>query len=119
MGTALEVSTAVLTLETGVAEGILRRAAVVCIGAVLNAVVREDEEDKEGEVWREEVWRVVVERGKEVGRCLGYVRYTDADGLVREQAGVVLENLEALRERRMVGGRGRWVDEPPAGVLGL
>ncbi|RPB14370.1 hypothetical protein P167DRAFT_484733 [Morchella conica CCBAS932] len=102
---ALDVALLVLTLEGGVEAGILRRAAVVCVGGVLKALVGQGEE--EGEVWREEVWRVVRGRVGEVRRVLGYVCGADNDGLVREQAGVVSGNLEAVVERWVVGaGRG-------------
>ncbi|KAH0609059.1 uncharacterized protein H6S33_001287 [Morchella sextelata] len=105
---ALDIALLVLTLEGGVESGILRRAAVVCVGGVLKALVGQGEEGEgEGEVWREEVWRVVRGRVGEVRRVLGYVCGADNDGLVREQAGVVGGNLEAVVERWVVGaGRG-------------
>lgn len=43
----------------------------------------------------------------EVRRVLGYVCGADNDGLVREQAGVVGANLEAVVERWAVGREGR------------
>lgn len=101
---ALDISLSILTLETKAPQGILRRAAVVCIGAVLGAVVKD-------EGWNGVVWEVVRGKRAEVRRCLGYVRHTDNDGLVREQAGVVVGNLEAVEERAVVGGSGEWRDE--------
>ncbi|KAA8902082.1 hypothetical protein FN846DRAFT_780737 [Sphaerosporella brunnea] len=104
LGEVLNTSLAILTQETSAESAILRRAAVVAISAVLNALVRADEEDREGRTWRGDVWKVLQARVGDIKRVLGYVRVTDVDGLVREQAGVVEENLAAVLERRMLGG---------------
>jgi hypothetical protein len=101
----IDTAVAVLTQETTMEAAILRRAAVVTISAVLNGLVRKDEEDKEGVAWRGDVWSVVKERVQELKRVLGYVRVTDVDGLVREQAGTVEESLEAVVQRGVFGGR--------------
>lgn len=103
---ALSTSLLILTLETAAEKAILRRAAVVCIGSVLKSLVGlgDDEKEFEGKAWRATVWDVLKNRIGEVRRVLGYVRGSDSDGLVREQAGVVAENLEAVVERWMVGG---------------
>ncbi|CUS07346.1 unnamed protein product [Tuber aestivum] len=92
---ALDVCLSILTLEGGVERAALRRAAVVCICGVLKALVGGDGERLELG-WREGVWGVVRGRISEIGRVVGYLRGTDSDGLVREQARVVLENLEAV-----------------------
>ncbi|KAI5815456.1 hypothetical protein BZA77DRAFT_315825 [Pyronema omphalodes] len=102
---AIDTAIAVLTQETTMEAAILRRAAVVTISAILNGLVKKDEEDKEGVTWRSDVWRVVKERIQELKRVLGYVRVTDVDGLVREQAGTVEESLEAVVQRGVFGGR--------------
>ncbi|KAF8536211.1 hypothetical protein BDD12DRAFT_851933 [Trichophaea hybrida] len=107
---ALDTALAILSQETSLEASILRRAAVVAVGAVLNGLVKADEEDREGRMWREDVWSVVKHRVRDMKRVLGYVRVTDVDGLVREQAGVVEENLEAVAQRGMVGGRGTMGD---------
>ncbi|KAI5847292.1 hypothetical protein DFP73DRAFT_623025 [Morchella snyderi] len=109
---ALDISLLVLTLEGGAEAGILRRAAVVCVGAVLKALVGLGEVEGaggggEGELWREEVWAVVRGRVGEVRRVLRYVSGADNDGLVREQAGVVGANLEAVVERWVAGAGGQ------------
>lgn len=105
---ALSTSLSILTLETAAEKAILRRAAVVCIGSVLRSLVGlgDDEKDSEGGVWRVIVWDVLKNRVGEVRRVLGYVRGSDNDGLVREQTGVVADNLEAVIEWWMLGGSG-------------
>lgn len=103
---AVDMSLSILTLETAVEKAILRRAAVMCVGSVLKSLVGMNSDgDSEGRSWREGVWEVIRARVGEVRRVLGYVRGADNDGLVREQAGVVGENLEAVVERWMLGGR--------------
>lgn len=103
---ALSTSLSILTLETAAEKAILRRAAVVCIGSVLKSLVGlgDDEKESESGTWKATVWDVLRNRVGEVQRVLGYVRGSDNDGLVREQAGVVSENLEAVVERWMIGG---------------
>lgn len=103
---ALSTSLSILTLETAAEKAILRRAAVVCIGSVLRSLVGlgDDEKDSESGVWRVTVWDVLKNRVGEVRRVLGYVRGSDNDGLVREQTGVVADNLEAVVERWVLGG---------------
>lgn len=102
---ALSTSLSILTLETAAEKAILRRAAVVCIGSVLKSLVGlGDDENSEGGMWRVTVWDVLKNRVGEVRRVLGYVRGSDNDGLVREQTGVVADNLEAVVERWMLGG---------------
>ena len=91
---ALDVCMSILTLETAVGTAILRRAAVVCVCGILKALVGLGE-DGDGEVWREGVWEVVKGRIIEIRRVVGYLLVTDSDGLVREQARVVIENLDA------------------------
>jgi hypothetical protein len=100
----LDTALAILTQETTAESAILRRAAVAAVNAVLNALVKADEEDREGRTWRTDVWKVLQRRVNDIRRVLGYVRVTDVDGLVREQAGAVEENLAAVLERRMLGG---------------
>jgi len=92
---ALGVCMSILTLETAVGAAILRRAAVVCICGILKALVGLGE-DGDGEVWREGVWEVVKGRIVEIRRVVGYLLVTDGDGLVREQARAVMENLDAV-----------------------
>ncbi|PUU78089.1 hypothetical protein B9Z19DRAFT_984235 [Tuber borchii] len=94
---ALDVCMSILTLETAVGAAILRRAAVVCVCGILKALVGlGGDGDGDGEVWREGVWEVVKGRIVEIRRVVGYLLVTDGDGLVREQARVVIENLDAV-----------------------
>ncbi|KAL7266732.1 hypothetical protein RUND412_010711 [Rhizina undulata] len=92
---AIHTSISILSLETAVEKGILRRAAVVCIGSFAKSLHQR---------WKGRVWGVLKERMKDLERVLGYIRVSDTDGLVREQAGVVGENFVALLEGVMVGG---------------
>lgn len=123
---AVDTALAVLTQETALESAILRRAAVLCVSAVLNGLVRADEEDREGRAWRAGVWAVVKPRAGDLKRVLGYVRVTDVDGLVREQAGAVEDSVEAVVERAMLGGRvslgggeGRGLQARVAGMGGI
>ncbi|KAI5798955.1 hypothetical protein EDC01DRAFT_649849 [Geopyxis carbonaria] len=112
---ALDVSLSILTLESTLEAAILRRAAVVCIGGILKSVVKTDEGE---DTWRMDVWRgVIQQRIPDIRRVVGYVRATDEDGLVREQASVVVENMDAVVQRRVLGGAMRI--ESPAEGLGM
>ncbi|CAZ84567.1 unnamed protein product [Tuber melanosporum] len=97
---ALDVCVSILTLETAAEGATLRRAAVVCISGVLKALVGGGggggSVEEAGVGWREGVWEVVRERVSVIRRVVGYLGVTDGDGLVREQARVVMENLEAV-----------------------
>lgn len=103
----LDTAVAILSQETSLEAVILRRAAAVSVSRVLNSLVRADGEDLEGRAWRADVWEIVKCRIKDLRRVLGYVRVTDVDGLVREQVGVVEENLEAVVARGLVGDGGQ------------
>ena len=93
----LDVCMSILTLETTVGASILRRAAVVCVCGILKALVGlGGDGDGDGAVWREGVWEVVKGRIVEIRRVVGYLVVTDGDGLVREQARVVMENLDGV-----------------------
>jgi len=113
----VDTALAILSQETTAEAGILRRAAIVAVSAVLNGLVRADEEDREGTAWRSDVWRVVAPRVAGIARVLGYVGTTDADGLVREQAAVVEESLAAVVARGVVGGEG--AATTPGGGTGI
>ncbi|KAI5846994.1 hypothetical protein BZA05DRAFT_426726 [Tricharina praecox] len=117
---AIDTTLAILSQETAAEAAILRRSAVVAVAAVLNGLVKADDEDTEGETWRTDVWRVVAPRVRDIRRVLGYVAVTDNDGLVREQVAVVEGNLGAVVERGMVGGRGQVeMGGPSAGGTGI
>ncbi|KAF3915215.1 hypothetical protein ABW20_dc0108156 [Dactylellina cionopaga] len=82
---AIEVSLNILNLEKEKEQAAVRRAAVHLISSILNGL------EKGGTM---ELLKVVPrERLEDIVRILGYVRATDDDGLVREQAGILLEIL--------------------------
>ncbi|KAK6345949.1 hypothetical protein TWF730_010287 [Orbilia blumenaviensis] len=82
---AVEVALRTLELERGEKQATVRRAAVHLISSVLNGL------ESRGTV---ELLRVIPkERLGDIVRVLGYTRVTDDDGLVREQAGVLVETL--------------------------
>ncbi|KAK0673466.1 hypothetical protein QBC41DRAFT_394309 [Cercophora samala] len=94
VNTAVELGVSILQMERGVEVGILRRAAVMMVNEFVKGLDREGEGGLGfgfGEKAREDVMRT-----------LGWVRDTDGDGLVRRQAGDVLESLEAWGVRRLV-----------------
>ncbi|EGX47113.1 hypothetical protein AOL_s00097g159 [Orbilia oligospora ATCC 24927] len=82
---AVEVALRILELERGKEQATVRRAAVHLVSSVLNGL------EKNGTV---ELLKVIPrERLEDIVRVLGYTRATDDDGLVREQAGVLVEAL--------------------------
>ncbi|KAK6331691.1 hypothetical protein TWF718_002237 [Orbilia javanica] len=82
---AVEVALRILELERGKEQASVRRAAVHLISSILNGL------EKRGTV---ELLKVIPrERLEDIVRVLGYARATDDDGLVREQAGVLVEAL--------------------------
>ncbi|KAK6497647.1 hypothetical protein TWF481_012052 [Arthrobotrys musiformis] len=82
---AVEVALRILELERGKEQATVRRAAVHLISSILNGL------EKKGTV---ELLKVIPrERLEDIVRVLGYTRATDDDGLVREQAGMLVEAL--------------------------
>ncbi|KAK6524528.1 hypothetical protein TWF281_011434 [Arthrobotrys megalospora] len=82
---AVEVALRILELERTKDQATVRRAAVHLISSVLNGL------EKRGTA---ELLKVIPrERLEDIVRVLGYTRATDDDGLVREQAGVLVEAL--------------------------
>ncbi|RVD84944.1 uncharacterized protein DFL_003280 [Arthrobotrys flagrans] len=82
---AVEVALRILELERGKEQATVRRSAVHLISSILNGL------EKKGTV---ELLKVIPrERLEDIVRVLGYTRATDDDGLVREQAGVLVEAL--------------------------
>ncbi|KAF3936206.1 hypothetical protein ABW19_dt0204082 [Dactylella cylindrospora] len=84
-GAAFEVALSILNLERRKEQATVRRAAVHLISSILTGL------EQKGTA---ELLKIVPrQRLEDVIRVLGYVRTTDDDGLVREQAGVLLEQL--------------------------
>ncbi|EPS40239.1 hypothetical protein H072_5997 [Dactylellina haptotyla CBS 200.50] len=82
---SVEVALNILNLERGKEQATVRRAAVHLISSILNGL------EKKGTM---ELLKVVSrERLEDIVRVLGYVRTTDDDGLVREQAGSLVDAL--------------------------
>jgi len=80
---AMDISLAILQLETAPEKGILRRAAIVCLAGHLKNY------DQPGVGW-------VRGRLNQVKRVVEYVRGVDSDGLVREQARQVTELVDGV-----------------------
>jgi len=80
---AMDISLAVLQVETTPEKGILRRAAMVCLAGHLKNY------NQPGGGW-------VRDRLNEVRRVVEYVRGVDCDGLVREQARQVTELMDGI-----------------------
>lgn len=92
---AVDVSLSILALEADVGAAILRRAAVLCLGALVKAALDRRSDST--------AYTILAERANDIRRSLAYTRVADGDGLVREQASVVGENVEACLERRALG----------------
>ncbi len=96
-GEAIDMAVPVLTLELGEEKAILRRAAVLLIDALAKAMSRAQEE------------RQVLGFGfaddnlVEILKVLRYVKATDKDELVRGHTTVIIENLDALRSKNLLG----------------
>ncbi|KAF8474607.1 hypothetical protein BDZ91DRAFT_674570 [Kalaharituber pfeilii] len=89
---AMDISLAILQLETTVEKGILRRSAMVCLAGLLKIW------DQPGAGW-------LRKRLNEVKRVTEYVRGVDNDGLVREQARQVVEMVEGVWMEILSGGK--------------
>lgn len=99
---AMDISLAILQLETAVEKSILRRAAMVCLAGLLKNY------DQPGAGW-------VRGRLDEVKRVVEYVQGVDGDGLVREQARQVAELIEGVWMEIL----GRRDDSYSTGILDL
>ncbi|KAK4670973.1 hypothetical protein QC764_605410 [Podospora pseudoanserina] len=93
---AVELAVSILQVERGVEGGILRRGAVMMVNEFVRALDRVGEGFGFGFGFGERA-------REDLMRTLGWVRDTDGDGLVRRQAGEVVESLEAWGVRRLVG----------------
>ncbi|KAF8418074.1 hypothetical protein EV426DRAFT_577816 [Tirmania nivea] len=92
---AMDISLAILQLETTPEKGILRRAAMVCLAGHLKNYAQS------GAGW-------VKGRLNEVKRVVDYVRGVDSDGLVREQARQVTELVGGVWIEILGGERGEY-----------
>lgn len=107
---AMDISLAILQLETTPEKGILRRAAMVCLAGHLKNY------DQPGVGW-------VKSRLNQVKRVVEYVRGVDSDGLVREQARQVTELVDGVWMEILGGEKsgygGSMMDVPVIGEMGL
>lgn len=83
----VDLSVNVLTVESGIEAGILRRAAVLVILAFVRALSKAKEEG------RRLGFGLTEESQEDIKRVLIYVAETDNDGLVKQHASDVVESL--------------------------
>ncbi|KAI9803433.1 MAG: hypothetical protein M1833_000952 [Piccolia ochrophora] len=93
ISTAIDLSMSILTLETRDEEAILRRAALLLVLSLLKGLERARSEDKSLGFG---LWGKGVE---DVSAVVGYVAGTDGDGLVREHAAKVGEELASWQRQ--------------------
>ncbi|KAI9790905.1 MAG: hypothetical protein M1816_004666 [Peltula sp. TS41687] len=87
----LNLALAIISTETGEGSGILRRAAVSAIGSLLRALQKAIQEG------RELGFGLADTNIEEMLRVLRYAQTTDNDGLVKENAATLIEELETWR----------------------
>lgn len=87
----VDLSINVLTVESGLETGILRRAAVLVILAFVRALNKAKEEG------RRLGFGLTEESQEDIKRVLSYVAETDNDGLVKQHASDVVETLDNWR----------------------
>lgn len=84
----VDLSVKVLTLESGVETGILRRSAVLVILSFVRSL------HKAKELGKSVGFGLTEESQKDIKTVLGYIAETDNDGLVRQHAKDVIESLD-------------------------
>lgn len=87
----VDLSVNVLTVESGMEAGILRRAAVLVILAFVRALNKAKEDGKRLG------FGLTEESQEDIKRVLAYVAETDNDGLVKQHASDVVESLDNWR----------------------
>lgn len=92
----IDLSVNVLTLETGVETGILRRSAVLVILSFVRAL------HKARELGKKVGFGLTEESQVDIKRVLSYVSETDNDGLVRQHAKDVIESLDNWKLESLV-----------------
>lgn len=88
---SVDLSVNVLTVESGMEAGILRRSAVLVILAFVRAL------NKAKENGRRLGFGLTDESQEDIKRVLSYVASTDNDGLVKQHASDVVESLDNWR----------------------
>lgn len=92
----VDLSANVLTMESGVETGILRRSAVLVILSFVRAL------HKAKELGKTVGFGLTEESHQDIRRVLSYVSETDNDGLVRQHAKDVVESLENWKLESLV-----------------
>ncbi|KAK3203970.1 hypothetical protein GRF29_106g1237504 [Pseudopithomyces chartarum] len=92
---ALQMVLLIVTMETGQAKGILRRAAVLVVMGLLKGMDELLEDGKESAAGLE------VKQTTEVERVMQWVRDEDGDGMVRDHAKSVIEGLETWKMKKL------------------
>lgn len=92
----VDLSANVLTIESGVETGILRRSAVLAILSFVRAL------HKARELGQSVGFGLTEESQEDIKRVLSYVSETDNDGLVRQHAKDVIESLENWKLESLV-----------------
>ncbi|KAL1646817.1 hypothetical protein SLS58_002952 [Diplodia intermedia] len=100
----VDVALGSLALETEERHAVLRRAAVLVVWGLVEAMDKVHEGGGEGVVG--EGAGLAPEKWEEVERVVGWVRDRDADAVVKGHAGEVLEALETWRVKKALGVRG-------------
>lgn len=88
---SVDLSVNVLTVESGIEAGILRRSAVLVILAFVRAL------DKAKEQGRRVGFGLTEESQEDIKTVLRYIADTDNDGLVKQHASDVVESLDNWR----------------------
>lgn len=88
---SVDLSVNILTVESGLEAGILRRSAVLVILAFVKAL------NKAKETSRRVGFGLTEESQEDIKRVLSYVASTDNDGLVKQHASDVVESLDNWR----------------------
>ncbi|KAL0260879.1 hypothetical protein SLS55_004571 [Diplodia seriata] len=100
----VDVALGSLALETEERHAVLRRAAVLVVWGLVEAMDKMHEGGGEGVVG--ESAGLAPEKWEEVERVVGWVRDRDADTVVKGHAGEMLEALETWRVKKALGVRG-------------
>lgn len=94
----VDLAVKVLTLESGVETGILRRSAIMVILSFIRAL------QKAKELGKSVGFGLTEESQTDIKTVLGYIAETDNDGLVRQHAQDVIESLDNWQLASLVSG---------------
>jgi hypothetical protein len=109
----IDLCVSVLTLETGMETGILRRAAIIAILGFVKALASAKEAK------RALGFGLTDQSREDISRTLRYVADTDSDGLVQEHARDVVESLENWHMASLVTPQSEAAPTFPSALSGL